>query len=426
MVREHLQLDADRLTIGTGDAEHTIDLSRGNLYVVGAGKATAAMALACEALLGERIAGGVIATKHGHALPLTRVRTIESGHPVPDEHSIQAGRAILDCCRQLGLDDTVLYLASGGGSALAEVPVAGLGSDDATALSSLQELTGALLKAGADIGEVNTVRRALSEFKGGGVLEAAGSAQVVTLAISDVIGDDPQTISSGPTIKPADGKDPAVAAAILTAYGLGDLAAAQALATQTVDHGRSNAQPTGNAPIYHIIGRNRKATLTAAATAESLGYRVLHLGSRIEGEAREAARTLLAIGSAAAAGELDEHLRRPLCILAGGETTVTVRGSGKGGRNQEMALAALIQLQRQPEIAGSLCFVAIGTDGTDGPTDAAGGYADSTAATASTIAANERALADNDSYPALKAAGALITTGPTQTNVGDLYMVLAI
>ena len=419
LVREHLHLESDRLVIGDGAERHTIDLSRGNLYVVGAGKVTAAMAQACEAVLGERIAGGIIATKHGHGLPLQRIRTIEAGHPVPDEQSIQAGRAILACCRALGPNDTLLYLASGGGSALAEVPIAELGDDDTAALAALQELTSALLRAGADIGEVNTVRRALSALKGGGVLNAAGDAQVVTLAISDVIGDDPQTISSGPTIWPTEGADPT---AILAAHGLQDLAVAQALSGRTQPEATASRQ----ASIYHIIGRNRKAVIAAARAAEALGYRVLHLGSRIEGEARAAARILLAIGDAATTGELANDARPPLCILAGGETTVTVRGTGRGGRNQEMALAALVQFQRQPEGAERLCFLAIGSDGTDGPTDAAGGYADLRAARASDRAFNERALDNNDSYRALEAVGALIKTGPTQTNVGDLYLVLAI
>ena len=425
LVREHLHIESDRLVIGGRAERYTIDLSRGSLHVVGAGKATAAMAQTCEAVLGERIAGGVIAVKYGHALPLKRIRTIEAGHPVPDEQSMRAGRAILEYCRALRPEDVLLYLASGGGSALAEVPVVELGRDDTAALAALQELTSALLRVGADIGEVNTVRRALSALKGGGVLDAAGGAQVVTLAISDVIGDDPRTISSGPTIQPTQDANPAAAAAILATYGLQDLTAAQALAGHAA---RTQHVPVAlrPAPMYHIIGRNREATAAAARAAASFGYHVLHLGSRIEGEARVAARILLAIAGAATANELTSDARPPLCILAGGETTVTVRGSGRGGRNQEMALAALIHLQRQPELAPHLCFVAVGSDGTDGPTDAAGGYADQIAARASDRLSNERALDNNDSYQALEAAGALIKTGPTQTNVGDLYLVLAI
>ena len=389
-----------------------------NLRLVGAGKATAAMAAAAEAILGDRIEYGAINTKYGHALPLARVETFEAGHPVPDEAGVAGTRRQLELLTDLAPDALVLGLFSGGGSALLPAPAEGL------TLAEKQETTRLLLACGATIDEINALRKHLSAIKGGLLARAAAPARVVALMLSDVIGDPLDTIASGPTHPDTTTFDDCLA--IVDRYDLRDqLPSPVRKHLEAGARGEQPETPKPGDPCFAraeslVIGNSRLAIDAAAHKASALGYKVLVLTSRLQGEARQAAAALVSIAQETA--ETNRPIARPACLIAGGETTVTLRNNGKGGRNQELALAAALQLEGWPAIT----LLSGGTDGTDGPTDAAGALADGqTLSRARAQGLNARAFLDrHDSYPFFAALDDLVITGPTGTNVMDLQIVL--
>ena len=413
-LRRALRLQGDRLAV----AGRTYDLSSvRRLLVVGFGKAAARMAAALEDVLGERITAGLVVTADGYKVPTGRVAVAEAAHPVPDARGLAAAQGIVELVSEAGETDLVVVLISGGGSALLTLPAAGITLED---LMRTNEL---LLRSGANIQELNTVRKHLSRVKGGQLARLAAPAQVLSLILSDVPGDPLDAIASGPTAPdPTSFQD---AARILRRYGLWDKVPPGVRAhIEAGVRGEINETPKPGDPVFElvqnvIVGSGRTAAEAAAREGARLGYRTLILTTTLEGEAREVAKVLAAL-----AREL-VRFRRPLpppaLVIAAGETTVTVRGNGSGGRNQELALAAAPGIQGLAGVA----LMSLGTDGRDGPTDAAGGLVDGDTITRLKAAGVEleEALAKNDSYHALKASEDLIVTGPTGTNVADLVLL---
>jgi hydroxypyruvate reductase len=388
-----------------GGGKYRLDKIR-HVFVVGAGKACAPMAKAVEKLLGKRITASCVIVKDGHTLPLKRVRLRESAHPVPDQRGVDAAAEILALAAGAGAEDLVLCLISGGASALMPLPVEGF------TLEEKQGLTRQMLAAGANIHEMNCVRKHLSRSKGGQLARAAAPAQVLTLILSDVIGDDLSTIGSGPTAP-----DPTTWADVDEILNRFKLALPRPVPrVETPKPGDSIFARVRNV----IIGSNALSVDAACLKAKELGYKPLVLSTTIEGETRDVARMHVQI--AKEAQRAGRPVAPPACILSGGETTVTLRGTGMGGRNQEFALVAGMELEGCPGIVA----LSAGTDGTDGPTDAAGGLADfGTVARAATKGRRARTdLENNDSYRFLEAAGDLLKTGPTRTNVMDIRILL--
>ena len=392
-----------------------LDLSRfRRIYVLGAGKAGASMAQAAERVLGRRIAAGWVNVKDGHTATLRRIELRECGHPVPDERGVEGARRILEIASAAQKDDLVVCLISGGASALMPLPA------EPITLEEKREVTRLLLASGADIHEINAVRKHLSKIKGGQLARAAAPAAVESLLLSDVVGDALDVIGSGPTAPDASTFNGA--AAVLYRYGLMDRV------PETVSErfargglGEIPETPKPGDPVFRrvrntVVGSNRLALRAAARRARALGYHVMTLASEVQGETREVARMHAAIArEIACAGQ---PLRRPACVITGGETTVTIRGAGLGGRNQEFALAAAIDIAGLPDTA----IFSAGTDGTDGPTDAAGAFADG-----ETLGRNpdaRRYLDENDSFNYFAALGDLAITGPTNTNVMDVRLIL--
>ncbi len=400
----------------------TVDGARyatpGRLIVVGAGKAGAAMAQTVERILGDRISTGRVVTKHGHRLPTRRIEILEAGHPVPDAAGVAAAMKVREMVRGLSSDDVVLCLISGGGSALLPAPADGVTLDDK------QAVTSRLLRAGADIRELNAVRKHLSAVKGGRLMEWAAPARVVSLVMSDVIGDPMDFIASGPTAP--DSTTFADALEIVRNYGI----EVPASVRERFERGARGAIPDTPKPgdamferaHNHIVANNRRLVAAARAKAERLGFRTLILSTEVEGEARDVGAFFASVAREIGVG--GNPAAAPACILAAGETTVTVRGSGRGGRNQEMALAWALRMRGWTR---PVCFASVATDGTDGPTDAAGGLVDPDTCTrrGGGDRAAETSLRSNDSYTFLEAAGDLIRTGPTRTNLMDLQILLA-
>ncbi|UTH72436.1 glycerate kinase [Chromobacterium sp. IIBBL 290-4] len=391
--------------------DHLPPPPQGRTVVIGAGKAAAEMARVLE----EGWAGdlsGVVVTRYGHAAPTRRVEVLEASHPVPDEAGCQAAKRILQAVQGLSEDDLVICLLSGGGSALLALPAAGI------SLADKQELSRQLLACGAGIDEMNTVRKHLSAIKGGRLALACAPAKLVTLAISDVVGDDPAVIASGPTV--ADPSSYADARAVIAKYGLTLPPAVAALLAAE----RDETPKPGDARLAHaeytLIATPQLALRAAETEARRLGYDVLLLGDSIEGEAREVAKVHAGIARQIAMH--DSPVARPAVILSGGETTVTLKGRGRGGRNSEFLLALAIALNG---LQGAYALAA-DTDGIDGSEDNAGAFiAPDTLARALALGvrASER-LADNDGHGFFSALGDLLVTGPTQTNVNDFRAIL--
>ena len=391
---------------------------RGRVLVVGAGKASGAMAAAVEEMWGERIVDGLVAVKDGYLAPTRRVRLVEAGHPVPDERGAEAARDIRVLAEAAGADDLVLVLLSGGGSALTPAPPPPI------TLADKQEVTRLLLAAGATINQLNTVRKHCSLLKGGQLARAAAPARVEALLLSDVVGDPLDVIASGPTTP-----DPSTfveALGILDGFGLrGTAPRSVILRLEQGARGEIPETPKPGDPVFArvrntVIGNNALVVDAAAAKARALGFTPHSLTRALEGEAREVARRFVVMARSIEAGK--GPVAPPACVIAGGETTVTVRGQGKGGRCQEFALAAALEL----EGTKGAVILAAGTDGTDGPGEAAGAIVDGASATrarAQGVDPGAR-LANNDSYPVLKASGDLVVTGPTNTNLLDLYLLL--
>jgi glycerate 2-kinase len=414
-VSRQVRLEEEILTV----AGTPYDLRRfEDIRLVGMGKASAAMARPLADLLGERIAGGVINVKRGHGLPLPGIRINEGGHPVPDEDGLRGTLEILDLAEKAGPRDLLLCVVSGGGSALSPAPVEGL------TLQDKQEVTRRLLECGATIHEMNAVRKHLSRIKGGQLARAAYPSTVVTLLLSDVIGDEPGTIGSGPTVP--DRSTFHHCLEILERRGIRNQLPAAALGIlQEGTRGARPETPKPGDPAFErvrnvVVGGNALALDGAKARAAELGYNTLVLSSFLDGEAREAARV-----HAAVAREIlvrNNPVSRPACILSGGETTVTVRGDGLGGRNQELALAAALAIRGLEGVV----ILSGGTDGSDGPTDAAGALVDGGTVDRALAAGMDphAFLARNDSHGFFQPLGDLLVTGPTLTNVMDIQVVL--
>lgn len=388
------------------------------ILIVGAGKAGAPMAQAMEEVLGERIHQGRVTVKYGHALPLERVEVLEAAHPVPDEQGIAATERVMELCRGAGERDLVFCLISGGGSALLVCPARGIG------LREIQAVTSELLSCGASIGEINAMRKHLSQVKGGQLARLCSPAPVITLILSDVVGDPLDVIASGPTVP--DSSSFPQCMEIVERYGLsGRLPAAVLEILKRGAGGAVPENPQAGDDLFQrvqneIVGNNLSAVLAAAEKASELGYRPLVLSTRMEGETRIVSRVHADIFREVRATGYPAS--PPLCILSGGETTVTLKGKGKGGRNMEFSLAAAIHLQGERDIY----FLSGGTDGTDGPTDAAGAYADGTTVERGrSMGLDPNAfLEENDSYAYFEKLGDLLVTGPTKTNVMDLRVCI--
>lgn len=389
------------------------------LVTVGFGKAAPVMAGALAESLGDLVDAGCIITKYGHALTSVpgRIKVFEAGHPVPDRNGLRATEELIRLVRAADERTLIVTLISGGGSALLVSP------QDGISLVDKQRTTSLLLNAGADIGELNTVRKHLSRAKGGRLAEAAFPATVVSLILSDVVGDRLDVIASGPTA--ADPTTFGEALGILERYRLSEAVPPPVLELlRRGGRGDIPETPKAGSPFLDrveniIVGSNRQALEAAARSARELGFTVEILSAELTGEAREVGRQLARQTRAAASSKAGNAGH---CLLAGGETTVTVRGQGKGGRNMELALAFAIEIEGQPGIT----LLSAGTDGTDGPTDAAGAIVDGeTVARAREQGLDPREYLDNnDSYTFFERCGGLLVTGATGTNVMDLQIVL--
>jgi len=377
-----------------------IDLSHfDRIWIAGSGKASVPMGQAVSEVLGDRLTGGVVVTKTGHGEPIPNVEVLEAAHPVPDESSLDAGRRMLEFASSMNEKDLVLFLLSGGSSSLLEVPVDGI------ALRDLQATNSVLLRSGADIGAMNQVRSRLSRIKAGGLARAFQPATVVVLVLSDVIGNDLQTIGSGPFI--------ASKQVALTPYTCAFWELLPEGVRSVLD------QPTFPRPIAHlvehcVIGSVSLAIHAASDAANELGLEPLLFADPLRGEARIMAKKICKHASS--------RDRQNYCMIFGGETTVTIRGEGLGGRCQEMALAAAEPISKLRDV----CFLAGSTDGTDGPTNAAGGFVDPDSlqrAKAQGVSARS-SLLTNSSNAFLKACDGLILTGPTSSNVNDIVLVV--
>ena len=397
---------------------HIVPPPDGQVFGVGAGKASGAMAAAVEEAWGRRIAAGLVAVKDNYLAPTRRIRLLEAGHPVPDERGAAAARAILALVESATAEDLVLVLVSGGGSALTPAPVPPI------TLADKQALTRLLLAAGATITQLNAVRKHCSLLKGGQLAHAAAPARVEALLLSDVIGDPLDVIASGPTTP--DVSTFAKALAILDGFGLREKAPRRIVERlERGARGEIPETPKPGDPIFErvrntIIGNNALVVEAAAARARGLGLNAHVLTRALEGEAREVAGRFVDMAREIKAGR--GPVAAPACLIAGGETTVTVKGEGKGGRCQEFALAAALAMGGLDDVV----VLAAGTDGTDGPTDAAGAIADGQSAGRARAQGLEPAvrLAENDSYPLFATLGDLVVTGPTNTNLLDLYLVV--
>jgi glycerate 2-kinase len=393
-----------------------------HIYVVGGGKAGVPMVWALSQVLGERLTAGWVNVKDGHlvgaSLPKV-IRVQEASHPIPNEVGRQGAQQILDLVGRAGAGDLIFCLISGGGSALLPLPVQGITLED------LQALTDALLLCGATINEINAVRKHCSQIKGGQLARAAYPSTVISLVLSDVVGNPLDVIASGPTVPDTTTFDDAYQ--ILLKYGILD-----GVPERVVSHLRAGVDgqvpetPKEGDPIFEnvhnvIIGSNAIAAQAARDQAVAMGFSTLLLSTYVEGEAREVGRVMAGIAKSLAVEGWP--LPVPACVIAGGETTVTVRGSGKGGRNQELALAAALALDGWQ----SVTLFTLATDGIDGPTDAAGAVVDGQTARRGAEMGMAAAdfLAENDSYTYFDRLGDLIRTGATNTNVNDLLFILA-
>jgi hydroxypyruvate reductase len=431
-VRRYLRRDGQRLSIG----ERIYDLTDyKRVFLVGAGKAGAPMAHAAANVLGDHLADGVVVVKEGHIEELQiaddrlqinptnlqsaiyHLQLIEAGHPIPDQRGVDGAQRIAELLARTTERDLVIALISGGGSALLTLPAPGV------TLADMQALTAALLACGASINEINTLRKHLDQLKGGGLARMADPAALATLILSDVVGNPLDVIASGPTVP--DPSTFADAYAILERYEIVDQ-----IPDPILNHLRSGMARTigetlkpGDARFERVqnvvVASNSQAAEAALAAARAEGFNTVLLTTYLQGEAREVGRMLAAITRELAT--TGQPIPRPACVVAAGETTVTLRGKGQGGRNQELTLAAAADLAGLPDVA----LIALATDGGDGPTDAAGAVATgATLERARALGLNQMAyLARNDAYPFFAALGDLLQPGPTQTNVNDLIFL---
>jgi glycerate-2-kinase len=452
-------VDGETLTVKRETERKTFDLERfDRVLVAGAGKASMRMAMALEEILDDRIADGCVSVKEERdgsprrpflrRPSFRRIKTIRAGHPVPDENSVKAADEIISLARSLSKEDLartlLVVLISGGGSSLLVSPLrpgevlAGSGGADSSCgiesltLSDIRRTTDALLASGAPIRAVNCVRKHLSNITGGRLARLFHPATILVLILSDVVGDRLDTIASGPTAP--DDTTYADALAVVGRFGIEDRIPARVIAVlEAGAEGRLEETPKRGDPLFDnvhnvMVGSNRIATEAATRMAAGLGYNTLFLSSRITGEAREAAKVLYAIARETREGctSGSRPVGRPACIIAGGETTVTIRGNGKGGRNQELALSFLCEMGESEDRGRGIYVLSASTDGTDGPTDAAGAFAvpEALKKCGRLSLAPGDFLSNNDSYTFFSETGYLYKTGPTGTNVCDLQIIL--
>ena len=390
-----------------------------NIYVIGGGKACAPMARAMEDLLGDKIDNGLIVVKYNHSLPLKKIETVEASHPIPDKNGVRGTSNILRLLSKTGEKDLIICLISGGGSALLVQP------HKEITLPGIQIASAKLLECGATIDEINTVRKHLSSVKGGQLAKAAYPSTLITLMLSDVVGDPMDIIASGPTVPDESTFEDAYK--IIQKYSLEEKilnsvyqflrSGKMGKIKETPENGNKIFDNTQNV----IVGSNKIALHTAEEKAKDLGYNTIVLSSMIQGESKEAAKFFAAI--AKEVSRTGTPVPKPACIIAGGETTVTIKGKGKGGRNQEFALSAAMEI----EGCNGVVILSAGTDGTDGPTDATGAIVDYNTckdAREKFSQKPEEFLNNNDSYNFFKKTGEHIVTGPTMTNVMDIMISL--
>ncbi len=381
----------------------------GNIVLVAIGKAAWNMAKAAQEALGSKVRKGIVVTKYGHSKgQIENCEIVEAGHPVPDKNSVLGAEKVLDLVSGLTAEDQIIFLVSGGGSALFEKPM------DGVSLEDIRNVTSQLLSCGADIVEINTIRKHLSAVKGGRFAQRCGKAKIYTIVLSDVVGDKLDAIASGPAYP--DSSTSAEAFRILEKYKIriGDhlVKALEEETPKTIE----NCETV-------VTGSVTALCEAAANSAQKLGYSPLIVSTSIDREAKEYGNYLASVVKEIKSGNLSETAIKPPCaIISGGETVVHLRGNGKGGRNQEVALAAAIGIEGMSNVV----VFSVGSDGTDGPTDAAGGMVDGGTVSRMKAASvsPEDSLANNDSYQALKSSGDLIITGPTGTNVNDLMVIL--
>ena len=414
-VQKYVRRQGNQLFVG--DCSYILDKYK-RIFLIGAGKGTAPMAKALEDILEERLTKGLIIVKYGHGIPLEKTRILEADHPIPDDAGLRATKELLRQAQECTKEDLILCAFSGGGSALLPAPLSPI------TLDQKQTTTRLLLECGATIDEINAIRKHLSRSKGGWLAKEAYPATIVSLLLSDVIGDRLDVIASGPTVPDESTYSDCIK--IIDRYKLGDR-----LPKGVTDYfikgaaGSLPETPKPGDPVFShvqnlIVGNNRESLLAAQVRALSLGYNTIVLSSQIEGEAREVAQVFGAIGKEISQANLP--ISPPACIIAGGETTVTIQGRGKGGRNQELALACAIAIDGWEGIS----LLSAGTDGTDGPTDAAGAIVNGTTckrARQANLYPRDFLLA-NDSYTFFESLGDLLKTGPTRTNVMDIICML--
>jgi glycerate 2-kinase len=415
LIKNNLKLEKDTLLcMGTKFALDEFE----NIYVIGGGKASGIMALALESIIGDRIKTGIVAVKDHTGKKSSHIQIINAAHPIPDENSLKAARKVKEFAEEAKEKDLVIALISGGASSLLSSPKYPL------TLKEKQDTTNALLKSGANIHEINTIRKHLSSIKGGQLAKIVVPAKLISLIISDVVGDDLGFISSGPTVPDRTSFNDCLK--IIHKYNLKDK-----LPSKVIDYilkGVSGINPEtpkpGDAIFSNVhnflIGSNKIATKEAYDKAQTLGYNPIILTTHAQGEAREIAKFLIAVSKDVK--KFDQPIQKPACIISAGESTVTIKGNGMGGRNQEMALAAAIELDG----IDGITFLSAGTDGIDGFTDAAGAVVDSKTVSRGNLL-NQSAnhfLANNDSYNYFSPLKNLIKTGQTFTNVMDIQIIL--
>lgn len=414
-VLKHFSLDKNDLKVN--GIKYPLD-DYNNIYVLGTGKATAAMAQAVEEVLSNRITAGFINVKYGHKRPLKYITVKEAGHPIPDSAGLQGSEQIIHLLQSAGEKDLIIFIISGGGSALLPSPVPGL------TLKDLQKTTQTLLEVGANIYEINTLRKHLSRLKGGRLAKLAYPATLISLILSDVVGDRLGSIASGPTFPDESYYHTCIH--IIDKFDISKripksvldffISGQNGKEEETVKSGDLVFKRIQNV----IIGSNTQAVREAKRRAETLGYNSLILSSSMEGEAKEVAKMHASIAKEIISTK--NPLPPPACVISGGETTVTIRGHGKGGRNQEYALAAAVEIDG----LDNTLILSCGTDGTDGPTDAAGAIVDGQTLNRAKQKKMDadKYLSENNSYPFFKALDDLIFTGPTFTNVMDLRLTM--
>ncbi len=418
-VRRFVKRDGSKVVVDG----HPIDLDKArNIWVLGAGKAAAPMAQALEKILGDRLTGGVLVTRYGYGLRLRMLELLEAGHPLPDANSAAAGRRISQMAgNQITPRDLVFCLLSGGGSALLAAPSPGITLEDKVVCTRL------LLNSGATIQEINAIRKHLSSLKGGGLARLLAGVPVVSLILSDVAGDDLDAIASGPLVPDTTTFGECIE--ILRKLQLeGRIPSAVRARLEAGSAGRVPENPKPGDRLFRkkthvLVGSNAQACSAAARMARRLGYHTLVLTSKLEGDTGEAAGFHMSVlGEIVARGR---PLRRPACLISGGETTVRVSGTGRGGRNQEFALHCV---RGCAHLNAPCVAAALATDGTDGPTDAAGAVVDNTSLARSLkFGANflDDCLSNHNSFDFFQRLGDQIMTGPTRTNVMDLHFLLA-